>query len=389
MKSSADSVVEAGPTARRWIELSDLNWGLVFLVYTVSGLISAGSVFTSGLAEGAQQPYYYPLLWEITGYWTAFALVPLIVFAFSRLPVARANWWWVIPVHVLISIALGIVHTFLMTGSRQALYALFGLGEYQYGHFGYRLLMEYHKQFLHYWAAYAVLRGIAFYRQTREQERAAAALKLKTSELQRQLAEAQLQGLRSQLNPHFLFNTLNMISSVMYESVDRADHMIAALSRMLRMSLEENVKPLVPLRRELEFVECAVELIRARFQDQVDIEIDCAPDALDCLVPGMLLHNLLENAIKHHSGGEAAVIRVRVKIERDENHLHLHVLDNGPGIQSLDEALRKGVGLSNSRQRLRALYGDQFRFDLSNRPEGGLHAHLAVPAQSAARLQPA
>jgi LytS/YehU family sensor histidine kinase len=212
---------------------------------------------------------------------------------------------------------------------------------------------------------------------------------LKTSELQRQLAQAQLEGLRSQLNPHFLFNTLNMISSVMYEDVERADQMIAALSRMLRMSLEEKVKPQVPLRRELEFVKSAIELIRARFQNQVEIDVQCAPDTLDCLVPGMLLHNLLENAIKHHLGGVNTIIRVQVRIERDERNLHLHVIDNGPGIENLEVALRSGVGLSNSQQRLKALYGDDFRFNLDNRPEGGLHVHIAVPATASTILQPA
>jgi signal transduction histidine kinase len=381
--------LDTGVGSRRWIELSDLDWKLVFLIYTVAGVIAAGSVFTSGLAEGAHQRYYYPLMWEMTGYWSGFALVPLLVMGFARLPVTRENWPWMIPCHVVISIGFGLAHTLMMLGSRHALYALFDLGRYEYGHFGYRVLMEYHKQFLHYWAVYAVLRGVAYYRQSREQERAAAALELKTSELQRRLAEAQLQGLRSQLNPHFLFNTLNMISSVMYENVDRADHMIAALSRMLRMSLEENVKPQVPLRRELEFIDCAVELIRARFQDQVDIQVECAPDALDCLVPGMLLHNLLENAIKHNSAGENATIHARVRIERDERYLHLHVLDNGPGIESLETALGKGVGLSNSQQRLQALYGTNFKLALENRPEGGLHAHVAIPAQLTAALQPA
>lgn len=377
------------PKTRRWIEFSDLNWPLVFLLYTVLALISAGTVFTSDLAGGSHRPYYYPLLWEVTGYWTAFALLPLIILGFSRLPITKSNWLWTVSVHVLISMIFGITHTSLMLVTRRALYDLLGMGHYDYGHFGYRLVMEYHKQFLNYWLIYAVLRGLSFYRQILEQERAAAALELKTSELQRQLAQVQLQGLRSQLNPHFLFNTLNMISSVMYEDVARADQMIASLSRMLRMSLEEDVKPQIPLRRELEFVNSAIELIRARFQEQVEIDVQCAPDALDCMLPGMLLHNLLENAIKHHSGGTNHRICVLVRIERDERHLHLHVLDNGPGIENVEVALRKGVGLSNSQQRLRALYGGNFEFHLENRPEGGLHAHIALPASTTAILQPA
>ena len=158
----------------------------------------------------------------MTGYYMALALLPLMVLGFSRVPISRENWFWTIPVHLGISMCIGAAHTGLMYLSRELVYGLLGLGPYDYGHFGYRMLMEYHKQVLHYALVYAVLKGMALYRTNRERERAAAALELRNSELQRQLGQVQLQALRSQLNPHFLFNTLNMISSVMYEDCDRA-----------------------------------------------------------------------------------------------------------------------------------------------------------------------
>jgi hypothetical protein len=233
--SSKDKAATPGKD-RPWIRLWDLNWPLVFLVYTVFGLATAGAVYTSDLAQGRYRSYLYPFVWQMTGHYTAFALLPVIILAFSRFPVTRHNWAWALPLHVLISMAVGVTHTYMMLLSRLAIYELLNLGTYYYGRMGYTLLMEYHKQFLHYWAVYAVLRALLYYRQSRERERAAAALELKASELSRQLTQAQLQTLRSQLNPHFLFNTLNMVSSVMYEDVNRADHMIAALSRMLRLS---------------------------------------------------------------------------------------------------------------------------------------------------------
>ena len=364
---------------RHWIELSDLNWWLVFLLYTVLGWISAGSVFTASLASGGHQPYYYPLIWEMTGYYTALSLLPLMILVFARLPIARGNWFWAGPVHLGISLAFGAVHTCLMYLSRELIYRAVGWGHYDYGHFGYRLLMEYHKQVLNYILVYVVLRGLALYRTNRERERAAAALELKASELQRQLGQVQLQALRSQLNPHFLFNTLNMISSVMYEDCDRANHMISALSRMLRMSLEGQVGPETPLRRELEFLDAAAELLKARFGEGVDYEVSCPPELMDAPVPSLLLHSLVENAVKHHQSQSDPVIRVRVRIEAANGSLHLHVFDNGPGIADRDAALSKGVGLSNARQRLQALYGDDYSFKLENRPEGGLHVHIALP----------
>jgi len=167
----------------------------------------------------------------------------------------------------------------------------------------------------------------------------------------------------------------------MYENVDRADHMIEALSRMLRASLQDPVGALVPLRRELEFVGCAVELIQARFQDRVAIDIQCKPDILDALVPNLALHTLIENAVKHHGLERDPVIRVQVRIEHQNSTLDIEVLDNGPGIPDPAKALRSGVGFANLRSRLRVLYGERHRFELENRPEGGLRVHLAIPLE--------
>ena len=373
---------------RRWIQVSELNWPAIFVLYNVLSLISTGTSYTLQLTQRSPRPYLYPFIWEFTGYYLAFGLAPIIVMAFSVLPIRRNNWHWSVPVHLLISVGLGIIHTLLMGITRRWIYGWLGLGTYDYGAMEYRFLMEYHKQFLAYWSIYVGLRAWAHYQQSRERERQAAALELKTSELERELAQAQLQVLRSQLNPHFLFNTLNMVSSVMYEDVDRADHMIAALSRMLRMSLEEHVGARVSMRRELEFVQCAVELITARFQDRVAIEIQCPAEAMDALVPNMLLYTFIENAIKHHHAERDKVIRIQARVERHDAMLNIHVLDNGPGIANLERAMRQGVGLRNTRQRLEALYGERQRFEIRNRTEGGLHVHVAIPAAAKPVPQP-
>lgn len=369
---------------RHWIELPDVNWLIVFLLYTCGATVSALTVYTADLAEGSSRPLFYPVIWEFTGYFAAFVLTPVIVLAFSRVPIRRNNWQWAVPVHILISVALGIVHTLMMLGSRQAIYDLLNLGHYDYGAMGYRFIMEYTKQFLHYWFFGAMLLAYGFYRDGREREKRAAELELRASELQRQLGHAQLQALRSQLNPHFLFNTLNMVSSVMYENVSRADEMIAALSRMLRMSLQENVGAMVPVRRELEFVQCAADLIKARFQDRVVIQIDCQLKCLDQLIPNMLVHTLVENAIKHNDRGRDQVMRVEARIEQTGAMLDISVTDNGPGIDDLEKAMGNGVGLKNTRQRLVAMYGDRHRFIIENRPDGGLAVRVAIPLNTPA-----
>jgi hypothetical protein len=266
-QSGARTPARAESSRKRWIQVSDLNWWIVILLYTLGAIVSAGTFYTSTLAEHGNAVYLYSVLNEFSGYYTHCALLPLIVLVFGRFPIHRANWLWTVPVLLLASVAIGAVHTSMMFLSRRVIYALLGLGVYDYGQLGYRFLMEYHKQFINFWSIYVVLRFLAHYRDSREREREAAALQLKTSELQKQLAQVELQALRSQLNPHFLFNTLNMVSSVLYEDVARADQMLASLSQMLRMSLEKDVAPRVPVRRELEFVQCAARhLSRGSFE---------------------------------------------------------------------------------------------------------------------------
>ena len=366
------------------VQIRDLNWKLVFLLYSAGALISAGTVYTADLAEHNNRPYFYPLIWEVTGYYIAFLFAPIIVWLFARFPVRPPNRIKAVLYHVVFSIIIGVLHTLMMGSSRQALYSIIGLGTYDYGHLGYRILMEYHKQALHYWLIYAILRVIAQYRQSRRREREAAALELRTSELQRELAQVQLDALRSQLNPHFLFNTLNMISAVMYEDVNRADHMIASLSRMLRMSLEQCTGSRVPLRWELEFVNCAVDLLKARFQDRLEVAVQSSSDALDVPVPTMMLHTFLENAMKHHDFEVAPVIRFRAQIERRGSRLNLTVEDNGPGMPGPGAAGNRsdnGVGLKNLEQRLASLYGADAGLEFENRTEGGLTVRVSIPVE--------
>ncbi|HEY5909408.1 MAG TPA: hypothetical protein VJA21_02260 [Verrucomicrobiae bacterium] len=105
---------------RRWIELSDLNWRIVLLLYTLGAFISAGTTYTAVLAEGGNLPYFYPLVWELTGYFTHLALLPLIILGFGRFPIRRTNWFWTVPLLMFFSAALGASHTLMMLLSRRA-----------------------------------------------------------------------------------------------------------------------------------------------------------------------------------------------------------------------------------------------------------------------------
>ena len=126
---------------------------------------------------------------------------------------------------------------------------------------------------------------------------------------------------------------------------------------------------------------CAAELLRARFQERVELTIGCSPQALDVLMPNLLLYTFIENAIKHHDFERESVIRIDARVAVTPTTLEIRVVDNGPGILDTEKAMNKGVGLSNARQRLAALYGTQYRFELSNLAEGGLDVHVSIPRE--------
>ena len=194
------------------------------------------------------------------------------------------------------------------------------------------------------------------------------------SRLETQLAHAQLDALKMQLNPHFLFNTLNSISSLMYVDVDAADAMLARLSEFLRLTLDRPIAPKIPLHQELDFVQRYLEIERIRFEERLRVTVDVERSAEDVLVPALILQPLVENAIHHgiakRNGGGSIIIRAR----REERWLHLLVRDDG----ETSGTVRERVGLSNTRARLQALYGDQHRLEYGPQ-EKGFTVEIAVP----------
>jgi LytS/YehU family sensor histidine kinase len=180
-----------------------------------------------------------------------------------------------------------------------------------------------------------------------------------------------------QLNPHFLFNTLHAISSLMHRDVEAAERMLVQLSDLLRRALESTDTQEVPLREELDFLSRYAEIEQARFGERLKIEMNIAPDALDALVPNLVLQPLLENAIRHGIEPHARAGRVQVIAKRDGESLHLEVRDNGGGI--VNGKVAEGVGLSNTRARLKQLYFERHDFELGNIGNGGVSVRIRLP----------
>jgi len=218
-----------------------------------------------------------------------------------------------------------------------------------------------------------VAHAVAYYRRLRERE-------LRTSQLEGQLAKARLQTLKSQLQPHFLFNTLHSISALMLTDVVAADRMMTSLSDLLRMSLESNGTQVTSLGREMEFLNVYLDIEKARFEDRLRVVFDIAPECLDAQVPHLILQPLVENAVRHGVSRRSAPGEIRVIAKRAGDDLQLWVRDNGPGLmEARHEKPRRGLGLSLTRERLQALYGEGQSCEIRNGAEGGAEVCLLMP----------
>jgi sensor histidine kinase YesM len=208
------------------------------------------------------------------------------------------------------------------------------------------------------------------------------ASELAQSSLKTQLAQAQLRALKMQLHPHFLFNTLHSISSLVLEDPPKANSMIARLGDFLRLTLENSDQQLVSLKEETEFLRCYLEIEQIRFGDRLTLAFELEPQTLSAQVPHLILQPVVENAIQHAIAPRATRGHINIEAKRLNSLLRLEVRDNGPGIASNGDLFgAEGVGLSNVRARLHQIYGSDFRFELMNARDGGLTVVMEIPFQ--------
>jgi sensor histidine kinase YesM len=208
------------------------------------------------------------------------------------------------------------------------------------------------------------------------------ASELAQSSLKAQLAQAQLRALKMQIHPHFLFNTLHSISSLVLEEPAKANSMIARLGDFLRLTLENSDQQLVTLKEETEFLRCYLDIEQVRFGDRLTVGFELEPQTLSAQVPHLILQPVMENAIQHAIAPRATQGHINIEAKRLNSLLRVAISDNGPGISSNANLLgKKCVGLSNVRARLQQIYGPDFRFELINAGDGGLSVVMEIPFQ--------
>ena len=198
------------------------------------------------------------------------------------------------------------------------------------------------------------------------------------------VAKALINILKAQLDPHFLYNTMHAISAFLHEEPEKAETMLAELAELLRLALESTTEQIVPLSKELDFVDRYLSIQKTRLGDRLTVEVDVAPELATAGVPSMLLQPLVENAVEHGIAKRIGSGHLRLIIHRRSENLWMEVGDDGPGLP--EEKLQPSewrVGLRNTSERLIQLYGDDHNFELSNPPEGGLLARVVIPYKTA------
>ena len=223
--------------------------------------------------------------------------------------------------------------------------------------------------------------GVArdYFLRYRARQEEAVRLQAHAAHLQAQLADARLTALRTQLNPHFLFNTLHAVSALVERDPRGVRRMIARLSELLRYTLDGADEQEIPLEQELTFLERYLEIMQIRFQGRLAVDTQADPDVLDALVPNLILQPLVENAVKHGVSKVDGAGRIEIRARREGERVVLSVQDNGPGLGGTDVAEEEGVGLRNTRARLAQLYGPAQNLTLRVAEGGGLIAEVVLP----------
>lgn len=311
-------------------------------------------------------PNWQPMTWEMSSV-IVIALLAIAIPRFeNRFPLSGPGWPRRLVFHVPAALAFSLLHTPAMVGLRKLVYR--ALGEhYDFGDWGLGLTYEFQKDVI----TYAMIAGVCVaWRIARERR----AHELAVVRLERDLGAAQLAQLTAQIEPHFIFNTLNAISNRMHEDVDAADGMIAAFADLLRAALSESGDAEVRVADDAVWLERYFELMRERFRGKLTTAIAVAADVREARIPRLLLQPLVENAFEH--GLADGHGRVDVAIRAHGDRLLCTVEDDGVGVAA---PLATGVGLANVRSRLELMYPQNHRFAIAPRPGGGTRVEIDLP----------
>ncbi|MCO6511028.1 MAG: histidine kinase, partial [Aridibacter famidurans] len=361
--------------ASRIAESKSLLWLAVLLFWTLIGAIAAVQEYVAIETRGSEVSIVRIVVSNLPIYFWALA-TPFIFVLGSNYPLndskRKAAF---VALHLGLSLVFAAAYLALVAVVSESLRDEALNAADLWGYFKYRFGRAFHVSVLTYWAVLGFGFAVDSYSRLKQRELEAARTEL---ELETRLVQAKLDSLKMQLNPHFLFNTLNTVSAIMSDDLKGARRVIARLSEILRINLESSNRQTVPLKKEIELLELYLEIEQERFKGNLNVEIDVPADALDCEVPHFILQPLVENALKHGLPGAGSDGRIEIRAQMDGPALRLSVRDNGRGIGSSPEF---GVGLRNTEERLTKLYGGNADLSITRVAEGGTEAQIVIPCR--------
>lgn len=352
-------------TGRQWDKW--IKQALPLSVWLALSLLSTTQLYSVYRLDERDAPLWIIAWWQ-SSVWLLWAmLTPLVLWLGRRYRLERVNWRRILSIHLPASVMLALLHMILLAVLRLAAPlphdppmtfqdVLFSSANY------------FHINLMTYWAIVGIANAFDFYRRWQAQA-------LQGAELQRQLAQARLQALQMQLQPHFLFNALHNIAALVEDEPKLVRRMIVRLGDFLRLTLRENATEVVTLARELEFVSAYLSIEELRFQDRLQVHYSLAPETLAAHVPYLILQPLVENAIRHGLAPRASCGRLELRAERRDGRLRIEVRDDGGRLTSGNE----GLGLANTRARLTQLYGAMAQLTLTVDEIGATVAAIEIP----------
>ncbi|HZP25192.1 MAG TPA: sensor histidine kinase [Terriglobales bacterium] len=344
-------------------------WAISFVLWTVLAFLSAAGAHVYTASMGSPESWAQLLAWNITISFVWSLLTPPVYALARRFNFDRSNWKLMLPLHLAISIVLTLATACLIVWLEPFVTWIPEAHLPYFPHVLSRAFMDLQR----YWYIVLITAAISYYGKYRERE-------LQSSQLEAQLTLAQLELLKSQLEPHFLFNTLNSIAALARQDGEAAENMTLQLADLLRFSLDAMGVHEVPLSRELTLLQKYIDIQQTRFQDRLRVEMDIAPSTLSALVPNMILQPLVENAIRHGISPRRAPGHVRVASRVVFDELWLEIADDGVGLTRYDGSIPpEGVGLRNTRARLQQLYSNDHRLILEDAPGGGCVIKIHIP----------
>jgi two-component system, LytTR family, sensor kinase len=346
------SIEAVNQRTRRWTRLVALE----VAIWTVVAMFFAAQDYVSGLYRGGPTGPSAPVLHALSTCSIWMLLTPACIWLVDRVPLSRRRVGRFLAVHIPASIVFAVVHTCLFVGVRGYLFTPEGASIV-----GSVMVAFVHFDLAVYWIIVGGMLASGYY--------------VKYHDREAQLARAELHALKAQLRPHFLFNTLNTISSLIRDEPLEAEAMLSRLGDLLRITLRDHQADEVSLADEFAFVDGYLEIEQARFGDRLRVTRHIDPAALDALVPHLVLQPLVENAVRHGVGPRLSGGTVELRAERRGGTLALEVRDDGVGAAEFAE----GVGIANTRARLAHLYGADHQFAVSSSPGTGFSLAIEIP----------